>query len=264
MKKKLSSSSGITLVELLIGIVISVIMMAALFSSYTAVNNSYSQVIDKSKISQTGRNVTAMIIKDIRIAGFVYFGDNLKANADLIPIKITKASKASDCDKIDLVYGDRIVTPGTPPTYKYVRYKITYECKESEIIDKKTNRKINAYALYKSKSKWDGNKWHEGGSTTDDMIFKDELVVDHVQDVIFLPIDNKGKIIDPIPTTMAESDKIKIVDVAIFLRSTKEFYKKPKLADLHSLKNTSNRSFNDKYLRESMVISAHTRNMGLQ
>ena len=47
MKKKLSSSSGITLVELLIGIVISVIMMAALFSSYTAVNNSYSQVIDK-------------------------------------------------------------------------------------------------------------------------------------------------------------------------------------------------------------------------
>ena len=67
MKKKLSSSSGITLVELLIGIVISVIMMAALFSSYTAVNNSYSQVIDKSKISQTGRNVTAMIIKDIRV-----------------------------------------------------------------------------------------------------------------------------------------------------------------------------------------------------
>ena len=264
MKKKLLSTSGVTLVELLIGIVISVIMMGALFSSYTAVNSSYSQVIDKSKISQTGRNVTAMIVKDIRIAGFVYFADNLKANADLVPIKITKASTASKCDKIDLVYGDRIVTPGTPPTYEYVRYKITYECKESEIINKKTGNKINAYALYKSKSKWDGIKWHEGGSTLDDMIYKDELVVDHVQDVIFLPIDNKGKIIDPIPETMAESDKIKIVDVVIFLRSTKEFYKKPKFTELNSLKNTSNRNFTDKYLRESMVISAHTRNMGLQ
>ena len=51
--KKLSSSAGVTLIEILIGIVISVIMMAAMFTSY-AVNNTYSQVIDKAKSSQTG------------------------------------------------------------------------------------------------------------------------------------------------------------------------------------------------------------------
>ena len=77
MKNNLSSISGITLVELLIGIVISMIMMGAMFTSYTAINNSYSQVIDKAKISQTGRDVAGMINKDIRLAGFVYFGDNL-------------------------------------------------------------------------------------------------------------------------------------------------------------------------------------------
>ena len=35
--KKLSSSAGVTLIEILIGIVISVIMMAAMFTSYNAV-----------------------------------------------------------------------------------------------------------------------------------------------------------------------------------------------------------------------------------
>ena len=40
MKKKNSSIAGVTLVEILIGIVISMIMMAAMFTSYQAVNNS--------------------------------------------------------------------------------------------------------------------------------------------------------------------------------------------------------------------------------
>ena len=75
MKKKNSSIAGVTLVEILIGIVISMIMMAAMFTSYQAVNNSYSQVIDRAKISQTGRNILGMIVKDIRLAGFKYFDD---------------------------------------------------------------------------------------------------------------------------------------------------------------------------------------------
>ena len=41
--KKLSPVAGVTLVEILIGIVISMIMMAAMFTSYQAVNNSYSK-----------------------------------------------------------------------------------------------------------------------------------------------------------------------------------------------------------------------------
>ena len=61
--KKLSSSAGVTLIEILIGIVISVIMMAAMFTSYNAVNNTYSQVIDKAKSSQTGRDLVGMLIK---------------------------------------------------------------------------------------------------------------------------------------------------------------------------------------------------------
>ena len=51
MKKKLSSTAGVTLIEILIGILISMVMMAAMFTSYTVVNSTYSQVTDKANIS---------------------------------------------------------------------------------------------------------------------------------------------------------------------------------------------------------------------
>ena len=73
--KKLSNISGVTLIEILLGIVISVIMMGAMLTSYNVVNNSYSQVTDKAKISNQGKVVLGMIMADIRNAGFKYYGD---------------------------------------------------------------------------------------------------------------------------------------------------------------------------------------------
>ena len=72
MKKKLSNIAGVTLIEILIGILISVVMMGAMFTSYTVVNNTYSQVTDRAKISTAGRDVVGMIMRDIRNAGFMY------------------------------------------------------------------------------------------------------------------------------------------------------------------------------------------------
>ena len=58
--KKLSSIAGVTLIEILLGIVISVIMMGAMLTSYNVVNNSYSQVTDKAKISNQGKVVLGL------------------------------------------------------------------------------------------------------------------------------------------------------------------------------------------------------------
>ena len=77
MKNRLSSTAGVTLIEILIGILISVIMMGAMFTSYTAVNSTYRQVTDRAKISQAGRDIVGMIVRDVRMAGFKYFGDKL-------------------------------------------------------------------------------------------------------------------------------------------------------------------------------------------
>ena len=70
MKKKLSSVAGVTLIEILIGLLISVVMMAAMYTSYSVVNSTYSQVSDRAKISSAGRDVVGMMLRDIRNAGY--------------------------------------------------------------------------------------------------------------------------------------------------------------------------------------------------
>ena len=80
MKKKINSIAGITLIEILIGVVISTVMMAAMYTSYNVVNSTYSQVTDTARISQTGRDVVGMIIRDIRMAGYKYFNDNIQTD----------------------------------------------------------------------------------------------------------------------------------------------------------------------------------------
>ena len=48
IQKNLKSISGLTLIEILIGIVVSSIMMAAIYTTYSIVNNTYGQVLEKA------------------------------------------------------------------------------------------------------------------------------------------------------------------------------------------------------------------------
>ena len=74
---------GFTLIEILIGVVISAIMMAAMFTTYTVVSNSYSQVSDVAGISRSGRDIVSLMMRDIRLAGFKYhYGVFPNANTD--------------------------------------------------------------------------------------------------------------------------------------------------------------------------------------
>ena len=71
-RNTLKNIAAFTLIEILIGVVISSIMMAAMYTSYSVVNNSYGQVVDKAKISRSGRDIVEMLMRDIRMAGFKY------------------------------------------------------------------------------------------------------------------------------------------------------------------------------------------------
>ena len=64
---------GLTLIEIMIGIVITTIMMAAVYTSYSVVNQSYSQVSEKAKISRASRDIVSMLMRDVRMAGFKYY-----------------------------------------------------------------------------------------------------------------------------------------------------------------------------------------------
>ena len=279
MKKKFSPITGITLIEILIGVVISSIMMGAMYTAYAVVNGSYSQITDRAKISQTGRDVVGMIMKDIQMAGYKYFGDSIQHDATHhTPLVITKRSNSNpptECDQVDIVYGD-ILYDATQPVGSrktYVRYKVTYFCLPSTIIDKTVpggKTPIQAFAVYKSKLIWD-NSTNPGSWAVPrvaDKTYQDQKIVEYVSDLIFNPIDEEGLIISPPPSQTANTHllyKIKSVDIGLTMRSKNFFYKNADTRPAHSLSDAARTiNKNDRYLRDTITVSAYTRNLGLE
>ena len=279
MKQKFKSISGVTLLEMLIGIVISAIMMAALYTSYSVVNSSYSQVSDRETISRTGRDIVGMLLRDIRMAGYFDVNSVKVADPAVYPIHIGKSTRFTGdtrkCDLIKIVYGDTVYHQGKTPEFTYPIYQISYQCKKSKIPDrgKKKNAAGNfptkdVFGIYKSKKSWDrtNNDWLDPATDNDPKTYENELIIDHVEDLIFNAIDDQGLLIDPPPgvTNKSRIYDVKSVDVLILLRSADDFFRSDKERNTNALTNTArNRKIKDKYLRESIVVTAHARNIGI-
>ena len=73
IKKRMKNEHGLTLIEILIGIVITALMMGAMYTSYNVVNKTYNQVSEKAKISKTSRDLVSMLMRDVRMAGYKYY-----------------------------------------------------------------------------------------------------------------------------------------------------------------------------------------------
>ena len=278
MKKKLSSIAGLTLVEILIAVVISALMMAAMFTSYSIVNSTYRQVTDRAKISQAGRDLVGQILREVRMAGYKYINDDIPASSSHNPIKITKGTGiGASCDKIEIVYGgiEYNKSAAEGDRFDYTRYKITYRCEPSDKIDDTVpggTTKIKGFKVLKSKEKWQTAPagWVTG---TDDTLYKDEQVLDYVQDFVFVPHDEDGKIIGNISSgTVTPSNTrafdVRTVDVGLVIRSTKPFYRSDTkgggvIRKVVSLTTGRNIQEKDKYLREIITVTANARNVGL-
>ena len=266
MKKKyLKSIAGLTLVEILIGIVVSSLMMAAMYSTYTIVNNSYNQVVDKAKISRSSRDLVELLIRDIRMSGFKYYlGTNelgypeqsylefvggttsIKENHDPIVIvanelghnidgtdpTVTK-NNAGDlcCDKIHIVFDDFNQNDKLQP---YKRYKLTYYALPVSDSDDSNQR----YAVYKSKISWKQQRssetasWPTEGDWVSDCTecYHEQLVKDYVEDMEFIALDQEGRKLSPDPSPSNYSArqnlyKIRSVDIRLAFRSENEFFR---------------------------------------
>ena len=279
MKKKFIKISGITLLEMLIGIVISSIMMGALYTSYTVVNGSYTQVADKETISRTGRDIVGMLLRDIRMAGY-FDVDSVKIAGDAMhPLIIGKSTNFSGasriCDKIRIVYGDIVYNKGSTPEYEYPIYEIDYRCKKSTIPNRKAKKNAagtfptkDLFAIYKQKKSWNKStaSWNDPTTDNDPKTYAYELIIDHVEDVIFNPIDANGDIIKPAPNRLNLNRlyEIRSVDILIMLRSPDPFYKNEKPRTVYALNaNNRNKQKTDKFLRESIAVTANARNIGI-
>jgi len=269
---KLKNNAGVTLIEILIGVVISVIIMAAMYASYTVVNSSYSKVTDKAKASQSGRNIMGMIMRDVRQAGFRYFEDNI-ANSDE-PVRITEerggpeADQISNCDHIRIVFGGVSYDDNDDEVYE--RYRITYFCRASEISDPAGNT-IATNAIYKQKERLVLGQWKKDVAGS----YDEQLITDYVEDLIFIPKDENGEAIDPPPTNnpanMNQSRvyDIRAIEIGLTTRSSKDFYRDETRADgslrtIFNMDDDDVESFNDRFLRETVLMSVNTRNIGLE
>ena len=276
MKKKFKKIAGLTLIEILIAVVISSLMMAAMFTSYTIVNNTYRQVTDRAKLSQAGRDLIGQLLREIRMAGYRYVNDDMAPDNDHVAIKITKGSglEGGTCDKLQIVYGsvDYTSTAAEGERYEYTRYQITYECEKStqvETLADGSKQTIDGFKILKSKKKWDvaTNTFETG---TDDTLYEEEMVLDYVQDLIFVPFDANGKQIgnqDPgnVVPGLANIENLRTVDIALIVRSTKPFYRENKNREVTSIYDSDRKIDHktDRYLREIITVTANARNAGL-
>tara|TARA_Y100001935_G_scaffold255288_1_gene267509 strand:+ start:5319 stop:6146 length:828 start_codon:yes stop_codon:yes gene_type:complete len=275
MKKKFSKIAGLTLIEILIAIVISSLMMLAMLTSYTIVNSTYRQVTDRAKISQAGRDLVGQVLREIRMAGFKYLNDDIAANDEHNPIKITSGTGLKGtCDKLEIVYGGVDYDSSKPEgqRYTFTRYKITYECKKSDQTEG------DGFKILKSKERWETGTGLAAGWTispggkSDSTLYKQEDVLDYVQDFVFVAHDEDGKIITsslPYTPDKNRAFDVRTVDVGLILRSTKEFYKKDRKASgvirkIVSLTSGRDISEADKYLRDIITVTANARNVGLE
>ena len=264
IRKNLKSTAGLTLIEILIGIVVSSIMMAAIYTTYSIVNTTYSQVLEKAKVSRSSRDLIELLIRDIRMSGFRYYlGDNelgfpresylefvggaktIKESHDPIVIipnqlghSITDAiatppakhnSNDTCCDKIHIVYDDFNQNDATQP---YKRYKLTYFARPlSDGIG--DNGPINPrYGIYKSKISWRQPIGQESGAWVSDCseCYHNELIRDHVEDMEFVALDNEGRVLSPSPSTTTEATrnnlyKVRAVDIRLAFISEKPFFR---------------------------------------
>ena len=94
--KKLSKIAGITLIEMLIGVAVSSIMIAAMYSSYTVINNSYSKatVSGASNVNVTGVITATKFVGDgSELTGVSGFATALSADTTSILNSIFKTPR---------------------------------------------------------------------------------------------------------------------------------------------------------------------------
>ena len=98
------------------------------------------------------------------------------------------------------------------------------------------------------------------------------MIRDHVEDMEFIPYDQNGRIIQeggkfPAPDQGISNDlrakllDIRGVDIKLIFRSKENFFKKAQARTVLGLSDR-NLSTTDRYLRDSVIVSVYTRNIG--
>ena len=200
------------------------------------------------------------------------------------------------CDRIEIVYEDfRLLENSDEDLLQPFKiYKISYYAKKTGSADNDPRygvfKKIEHWSQPREKLDycfWPADEADLATGDWDDTCpecFEEELVRDHIVDMEFIPFDQDGRVIMddaknfPTPENMNLRDRIfdiRTVDMRLTFRSKNPFYEKDMARDPNDPTKLVKRkvyglqrvydpadSDVDKYLRDSVIVTINTRNIG--
>ena len=251
-------NAGFTLVEILVALVISVISMGAIFSSYQYFSKTHKLVSQKAALSQTARDALTIIARDLRNAGYIDINYTRVSRPEIKLINL-RQKYLGNLDSLAMWY-----TPS--PTdrmriyYRPMKYK-------------------NSNKMYPARDVVMNPEQAAAVTVYDNIEF-----VPNIVDFQVVFRDKDGKELYPVcdycgpvensqgSNTMvgsynlgqANMQKVHTAEIYLTIQSAKEVYNKNKAIRIinHEDGTYGNpQTFNDKYHRETFFISVHTRNL---
>ena len=272
----MKTSSGFTLAEVLVSIVIGVISIAAAFASYNYFNKSYKSVSQKAAINSVARESLSLLTKELRNTGYVdpnYLSDTLEGGRTERTIRMDFLSVSSR--RFGGKYGQS----------DYLQLWFANSAKESQYIVymlQKYEGSSKDYYL----AKYVTSNRH--GSDAN-MFMASELFIPYVEDFQIILKDKEGKILVPVCNSgcgpvedsqgkddlvstkygqltkgQANVDLVHTAEIYLTLRSPKEVYAKAKATKIINGESPHGSNIDipaDKYHRETFFVSVHTRNL---
>ena len=253
MKKKFKN--GFTLTETLVAIVIGMISVAAIFSSYNYFNKTHNVVSEKLAISKSAREALTTIARDLRNAGYININYTKDSNPHKRVINV-RQKYLGNLDSLAVWY-----TPTSD-----IRQRIYY----------RPMKYRNSNDIFLAREVV--NNPVVGGQAFK-IIYDNIEFISFISDFQVVLRDKDGKELVPVCTYCGSVEnsqgsrqeaqdnmqKVHTAEVYITVRSAKEVYKKNKQIRIknHEGSNGNTQTFNDKYYRETFYVSVHTRNLAI-
>ena len=242
MKKR----NGFTLVEILIGVVVGVISIAALFFTYETFNKAFKTVEAKSTMNSNARDALSLMAREIRNTGRVdtnWLGDDSPLSSyQYIEKYSSKSGYKSGTDYLRVLYDDSA----------QARVEVGYGLKKYS-----NSSEYYLARTFKIKQCTAPNSCSYVINNTD------QIFINNVEDLQVVLKDHNGNEVSPVnSTTQAAKDNqanVKSIEIYLVLRSGNKIYSSSKDWQVKNSGNTYTKK--DQYHRDSFFVSIYPRNI---
>ena len=253
------NNSGFTLVEVLVAIVISVISVAAIISSYQYFNKTNKIVSQKAALSQTARDTLTIIARDLRNAGY----------QDINYLNNRVGSWQADHRWLGIDVRDRYPARGRGNQSNSDMLTIYY-------TESPTDRRRIFYRPWKYKNsndlylaKEEVNNAITGGPNWKIINNNSNMLAPYLTDFQIVLKKKDGTVIDNNVLRLNSAEglalqkEVHTAEIYLTLRSPEEIYKENKTIRIinHTQPDGTDITITDKYYRETFFLSVHTRNL---